>query len=324
MKIKYQTRSATSVHFLACLFVWNVTFWPVPAEAGSLVIPAWSFARGNVQIYASPNKYADAGPVVGSGLRESWGWTVEYDIDIPVDGKYTVQVRYAAAEARPMEVFVDDKNLGKCCAGVTFGLPSSKQSDTLTWNSSGAKWTGVRNQWGGLVDVALTKGTHTVKFTRRGPLPHLVALRLDTSAAFPESWNPPRFEVRDLDRIPAADRKSFEPPSKVDVAALRQPVTEAKKVKPAGSMLVHAWTFDRGNAQVYPSPDQYADNGPLVGSGPKPPAQGVVEYDIEFPVTAEYTLHVSYAAAQARPVEVFFDGKNLGRCCHDVTQDLGK
>ena len=233
MNIKYQTRSLQSILALVSLFVWSVTLLPIPAEAGSCEIPAWSFARGNVQIYASPDKYADAGPVVGSGSQEPWGWTVEYDVDIPVDGKYTVQVRYATAEARPMEVFVDDKNLGKCCAGVTFGLPSSKRSDTLTWNSSGAKWTGVRNQWGGLVDVALTKGTHTVKFTRRGPLPHLVALRLDTSATFPESWNPPRFKVRDLDRIPAADRKSFNPPSKVGVATLRQPVTAPKKVKAA-------------------------------------------------------------------------------------------
>jgi len=43
-----------------------------PAEAGSLVIPAWSFARGNGRIYADPGKCADTGPVVGSGRRQAY------------------------------------------------------------------------------------------------------------------------------------------------------------------------------------------------------------------------------------------------------------
>jgi len=76
------------------------------AEAGSLVIPAWAFDCGNVQIHADPGKYADAGPVVVSSPAKPWGWTVEYDVDFPVDGDYTLQICYAAAEARPIEVFL--------------------------------------------------------------------------------------------------------------------------------------------------------------------------------------------------------------------------
>ena len=294
----------------------------LPAEAGSLVVPAWSFARGNGRIHADPGQFADAGPVVSSGEpreKKSWGWTVEYDVDIPVDGKYSVQVRYAAAEARPIEVFVDNRNLGRICQSVTMGSASSSQPDQLTWNSSGARWAGVSNPWGRLLDVSLTKGKHTVKLTRSGQLPHLVALRLDTPETFPESWNPPGYKVRDIAKIPAAYRKAFEPLSNVDVASLRQPVKTKVKTKAVGSMTIQAWTFDRGNVRIYGSPDGLADDGALVGNGPESPVEGVVEYDVEFPVTTEYSLYVSYAAGEARPVEVSVDGEQVGWSCHDVT-----
>jgi hypothetical protein len=81
-------------------------------EAGSLVIPAWSFARGNVVIHTDADKYADAGPVVVSGPAEHWGWTVEYDIDIPVTTNYTLQICYASAEPRPINVRLDSKRKG--------------------------------------------------------------------------------------------------------------------------------------------------------------------------------------------------------------------
>ena len=288
------------------------------AAAGTLEVPAWAFDRGNVRIHANPDEYADAGPVVAGGPRRPWGWTVEYDVDIPVDGKYTLHIRYAAAEARPVQVFFDNRNLTKCCEGVTFDSTPSGLDGNVTWNSSGAKWQGVRNQWGRLLDLSAAKGKHTVKLTRSGPLPHLVAIRLDTSETFPESWLPPRYKVRDLDSIPAAYRKAFEPAGDVDVAALRKPVTEAPKARRAGSFDIPAWTFDRGNGRIYGSPDKYANAGPIVGSELPPGQAGVLEYDIDFPVTAEYTLHANYAAAEARPLDVFIDGKPMGSICTGI------
>ena len=316
------TSIVLAVGFLAVC----VAFPPARAEGGSLVIPAWSFARGNVQIHADPNKYADAGPVVVSGPRQPWGWTIEYDIDVPVDGSYTLQIRYASAEARPVQVFFDNQNVTKSCEGVTFASAPSGKGGELTWNSSGAKWAGVRNQWGRLTTQKAAKGKHTVKLTRRGPLPHLVALRVDTETAFPADWKPPRYEVRDLESVPAAFRKGLEP-SSVDApaAALRSKALSIwtpespKAPRGQGSLEIPAWTFDRGNVRIYGSPDQYADAGPIIGSAPGQSKGGVVEYDIDFPIDGEYTLHVSYAAAEARPVEVFVDDKFIGKCCTDIT-----
>ena len=74
-------RFISTVFAVATLAVGIAALIPDTAEAGTLLIPAWSFARGNARVYADPAKYADAGPVVSSGPEEPWGWRVEYDVD---------------------------------------------------------------------------------------------------------------------------------------------------------------------------------------------------------------------------------------------------
>jgi len=306
------------------LAVGSVVFPPARAEAGAFVIPAWSFARGNARIHADPARYADAGPVVGSGDekdRQPWGWTIEYDIDLPVTGVYRLHIQYASAEARPIEVYFDTRNVSKCCTRVSL-LPGP--SGRGTWKSSGAKWELLRNRFGGpaaLSEVRNGKaeaGRHTLVLTSRRPLPHLVALRVETAEPFPEDWQPPRYKVRDPERIPAKFRGAFTSPSKVDVAALRRPVKDAPRPRFAGSLTIPAWAFDRGNVRIYASPDEYANAEPLVASQPGQKGQTVVEYDIDFPVAGPYTLTTKYASPEARPVQVFLDGRSVGWCCKGV------
>jgi len=309
----------------ACFVIVSAAFPVAPAQAGSLVIPAWAFDRGNVRVHANPDEYADAAPVVVSGEAKPWGWSVEYDIDLPVEGKYTLQICYATAEARPVQVFFDSQNMGKSCTGVSLSSPSSDKPNAPTWKSSGARWQVLRNRFGAPTSLARVKhgkttaGKHKLVLTRRGPLPHLVTLRIDTPEPFPADWKPTAYKVRDLDSVPARYRKAFLPSSDVDVAALREPAALAPDVRPAGSLEIPAWTFDRGNVSIYASPDHYADAGPVVGSEPGQKGDSAVEYDIDFPVDGDYTLHVSYTSAEARPVEVFLDGKSMGMCCLDVT-----
>ena len=296
--------------------VWSVMFPACVAEAGSLVVPAWSFSSGNVRVHASPDPFADAGPLVSSGAEQPWGSRVEYAFEVPVAGKYTLQVCYAAAEARPIEVFIDDLDQGTCCMGVTFGPAASGKPAEFTWNSSGAKWEIARRNFDSPLTLPLTKGKHTVMLSRSGPLPHLVALRLDTPEEFPADWKPPQFTVRDLDSIPAASRTAFQAPGGVSDAVLRLPIEEMTGF---GSCEIPAWSFDRGNVRIFASPDLYADVGPIVGNDPQQTEAGFVEYDLDFPATGEYTLHVSYAAAEARPVDVLLDNQSQGTCCTDVT-----
>ena len=313
--IPCHSRPVSWSRLVTCLALWGVLASASHVEAGSIVIPAWAFDRGNVVIHADPSEYADAGPVVGNGQKEPWGWTVEYDVDLPVEGEYTFQLCYATAEARPVEFFVDNQNLSKCCLGVTLDPKSSGQPDKFTWNSSGAKWEGVRNHWGRLLGTKLTKGVHTVKITRRGPLPHLVALSATTKAEFPKDWKPPLYTVKDIQNVPEKQRGAFKSPNQV--AAF--PTNAPPAVQTSGSLAIPAWTFDRGNVRIYASPDQFADAGPLIGNDPKHTGPGEVEYDIDFPVTGEYLLKVMYVAGEARPTEVFVDGKSMGKVCYDIT-----
>ena len=84
----------------------------------------------------------------------------------------------------------------------------------------------------------------------------------------------------------------------------------ARGAEPAGSFEIPAYAFDRGNAKTFTV--QYADAGPMVAFGGDSPV--VVEYEIDFPVGAAYTLNIRYAAGVARPVELYLDQRKLGRC----------
>ncbi|GAH51145.1 unnamed protein product, partial [marine sediment metagenome] len=188
---------------------------PYKAPGGWAEFPAYAFDRGNVRIYASPDKYADAGPLIGSDPQETRG-VVEYDLDFPQDGEYALQVKYAAAEVRPVEVFIDDRSMGKTCLDVTFGSAPFEIPVRFSWDSSSAikKWEGL-NRWGRLRKMKITKGKHTLKLTRNGPLPNLIKLRLSPGCGGPGS------KIKHLDRVPPKDRSVFLPAGSVNVAALR-------------------------------------------------------------------------------------------------------
>jgi len=80
---------------------------------------------------------------------------------------------------------------------------------------------------------------------------------------------------------------------------------------PAGSILVRAYEFDRGNVAVYEVGWSYADTEPvLVNAGNQP---NTMEYDIDFPVGAHYTIMAKYTAVESRPVDIFVDDALLVR-----------
>ena len=65
-----------------------------------------------------------------------------------------------------------------------------------------------------------------MKFTRRGPLPNLVALRLDSLTALPKGWRQPPRKVKHFDRVPATQRSVLLPPDAVNIAALRMAIED--------------------------------------------------------------------------------------------------
>ncbi len=82
-----------------------------------------------------------------------------------------------------------------------------------------------------------------------------------------------------------------------------------------GSFTIAAYAYDRGR-NVETCTSGYADAEPLVGNLRWPTE---IEYDVDFPVAAEYTISIYYAAASARPVGLFLDGEQVGICCRGTT-----
>ncbi|MHC4200620.1 MAG: hypothetical protein ACYSU0_11565, partial [Planctomycetota bacterium] len=94
--------------------------------------------------------------------------------------------------------------------------------------------------------------------------------------------------------------------------------------KAAGTIRLHCWEFDRGNALVSENPGTYGDYRDkhpelMLSGGAKLP--WVVEYDVDFPVAATWSLRMRYASAGTRPLEVWLDGKRVGTCCRKETDN---
>ncbi len=167
--------------------------------AGSFLIPAYAFDRGNAKTFTV--QYADAGPMVAFG--GDYPVVIEYDVDFPVGTTYTLNIRYAAQESRPVELYLDQRKLGRCC-----------RTATGSWNTSGAKWEATALPW-------FAPGKHTLKLTRDGAFPHVVSLRFDSPEAFPEGWKLHRPKARTLESPPPVPKSERYAPGYVDTAALR-------------------------------------------------------------------------------------------------------
>jgi formylglycine-generating enzyme required for sulfatase activity/mono/diheme cytochrome c family protein len=173
-------------------------------SAGSFLIPAYAFDRGNAKTFTT--SWADAGPMVAFGGTSPVA--VEYDIDLPVAATYTISILYSAQQARPVELFLDQKSLGPCC-----------RTATGSWNTSRAKWEQSVTLW-------IDPGKHTFKLEREAVFPHVVSLRFDSSEAFPEGWKLDRPKARKLESPPPASAADRHNPDNVNPVALRLAVTD--------------------------------------------------------------------------------------------------
>jgi len=190
-----------------------VVFSAVRAEAGSFEINAWAFDRGNAQVYPNPEEDAHVRLLVGDGCESPW--VVEYDVDFPVAATYTLHVRYASAESRPVDVLLDGRSLGKCCSEATSTLPLPVGQPEHPWKRGAAKWEEVCR-------FSVTEGKHTLKLTRKGPPPYVIALRFQSPAAFPKGGKPAGPSAQgSISSIEARRGTASLPPGSVNIATLR-------------------------------------------------------------------------------------------------------
>ena len=83
----------------------------------------------------------------------------------------------------------------------------------------------------------------------------------------------------------------------------------ASAEQPAAAVTIRADAFDRGNVNVNRPGQGYADKHAHIWNAGARPNQS--EYDLEIPVTADYTFVALYAAEEPRPVDILLDGRKI-------------
>jgi hypothetical protein len=92
---------------------------------------------------------------------------------------------------------------------------------------------------------------------------------------------------------------------------------EPEPAQPKASFTIRADWFNRGNVRVSQPGENYADKYPCIWNAGNLPNQS--EYDIEFPVTADYTFVALYTAQNSRPVDIYLDGRKIHQGFAGVT-----
>lgn len=112
----------------------------------------------------------------GDAVLSTWGeplsiggkWA-EYDFDVAQSGNYVLSVRYAAAESRPVSIFLDGNLITYKGMAKTTGGWAPK---TGIWEEQGV--------------LKLSAGKHTIKLQREPCLPHITAFKLIPTGASSE------------------------------------------------------------------------------------------------------------------------------------------
>jgi len=192
------------------------------AEAGTIQFHAWTFDRGNVIVRYNPDIYADYRDKFPELVLMDGGESpcvIEYDVDFPVDGTYTVHLHYGSPEPRPMEVWLDKQRVGTCEIKMTGNKPP--YPDRHPRHDRPRDEEGFHGlEWHEVIKLTATKGKHTLKFTRQGPPPRIRDVKLTTEAAFPKDWKPAGRKPN-VARVEPRCRPIFLPWGAVDPESLR-------------------------------------------------------------------------------------------------------
>lgn len=169
---------------------------PEAPTAASFTIRADWFDRGNVRISRPGEMYADKYPCIWNGGVVPN--QAEYDLEFPVTAQYTVAALYTAASSRPVDIYLDGRKIHQGFAGVTG-----------SWQTKDARWE-VQCR------VEIPAGKHTIKLLCPGPcMPHICALRFESSKPFPPGWRLQRMVALLRRRNAQVEQSDIPPPHMV-------------------------------------------------------------------------------------------------------------
>ena len=128
---------------------------PYVVENGYLALEAELFHRGNTVI--TLDGYGQGIGIIGSrGAAHA-----EYDIDVRNAGQYAVEIRYAAADSRPIALLLDGQQVA----------PSMLSAVTGSWYPDTQRWVAE-------VQLQLSQGKHTLRLDSPKVYPHIDKLAI--------------------------------------------------------------------------------------------------------------------------------------------------
>jgi len=186
------------------------------SSPSATLLEAEAYTSGNVKI--DRDGYGQGiGVVYNAGELPNF---CQYELDLP-EGFYQLELRYAAAESRPVEVWFD-------------GLPLSRAAAAEVTGS----WYPDSQRWFAVAVLPVSAGRHTLRLVRDGPFPHLDKLALVAR----EVTGIASAEVRSLADV-AADTKLFP-------AILAQWQVYLQQAANDPQNPFHAWVVCHGAADV--------------------------------------------------------------------------
>jgi hypothetical protein len=154
-----------------------------------MVIEAEDFVGGNVRIDRTE---------LGRGIgvirtTDNYPDQVEYRFEAPVAGEYQLELRYAAKEARPVQLVINGDLVTPVVAGKVAGESAAAQA-TGGWLPDAQRW-----ETAGV--FKLRAGINTLQIRREGPLPLFDKLLFGPPSAEPHG---PRLSPQNADAAPQA------------------------------------------------------------------------------------------------------------------------
>jgi cytochrome c553 len=126
-----------------------------PGDPPRALLEAIAFKRGN-----AVRDTTNYGKGLGVIITDKAPVSAEWDVDLPTEGRYQVEIRYAAEEARPVRLLVNGKAVKTDAAG---GATGSWMPDGQRWEAQGV--------------YKFLAGANRIKIERKdGPLPHISRL----------------------------------------------------------------------------------------------------------------------------------------------------
>jgi hypothetical protein len=209
-----------------CIAILGLVLSHSPALAGKLTINCWEFNRGNAKVMDNPAKYGDyrdKHPDLMLIAGDEQPWFVEYDLEFPTNGTYSVHTRFASAGEYPLDVLIDGKPVGQICLKETGNNPPywdlkpnvfEEGTPIRKWHLHGVEW-----EWS---EIEVTKGKHTLKLMRNGPPANPIKIELSADGPAVTRTTLPDADVV-LARIPVRYRNAilFRDGLSVNVEGLR-------------------------------------------------------------------------------------------------------